>query len=346
MYTTLLFNTADTCLDLEFDSFKETLQTLHLKNYKLGFITDMYEELLLDKLDMKDSPNILVLKQNEKSNEEYIHLAIKQFECSSDELLYIGNTLEDMHTASKAEVNFGIALWRCLSSKGIYATHYFSLPQDITYFLSIQKNAPSELSWVKHAMELQFIGQAGLTYSKNSFDLDRFKRIREIAAEMLAQGSGYSTEYVQSIFCNETGYQTPKLDTRAAIFKEDKILLVREKNGTWSLPGGWVDINESIATNTIKEVKEEAGLDVIPTKLIAVQDRNLHNLPIYAYGVIKAFVLCEVIDGEFTENMETTTSQYFGRDELPQLAEEKNNRTQVHLCFDAYYSKQWNTIFD
>lgn len=346
MYTSLLFNTADTCLDLEFESFYEALQVLHHKGYKLGFITDLEEEDLLKKLNFEKSNEILIFKQNEKSNETYIQKSIDQFECKTEELLYIGNSLNDMLTASKTEVNFGLALWRCLSSKGIYATHYFALPQDLVYFLSIQKTAPSELPWVKHAMELQFIGQAGLTYSENSFDLERFKRIREIAAEMISHGSGYSVDYVQSIFCNETGFQTPKLDTRAAIFKGDKILLVREMNGTWSLPGGWVDINESIATNTIKEVKEEAGLDVIPTKLIAVQDRNLHNLPIYAYGVIKAFVLCEVIDGEFKENMETTTSHYFGRDELPQLAEEKNNRTQIHLCFDAHESKQWSTIFD
>lgn len=65
---------------------------------------------------------------------------------------------------------------------------------------------------------------------------------------------------VKELFCDEVGYQTPKLDTRVAIFREDKILLVKENNGTWSLPGGWVDVNVSVKENTIKEVKEEAGL--------------------------------------------------------------------------------------
>lgn len=102
----------------------------------------------------------------------------------------------------------------------------------------------------------------GLTYSKDVFDIERFERIREIAAEMLSLQSGIPIEKVKNLFCNETGFQTPKLDTRAAIFKDDKILLVKEKNGTWSLPGGWVDINQSIKTNTEKEVKEEAGLNV------------------------------------------------------------------------------------
>ena len=104
------------------------------------------------------------------------------------------------------------------------------------------------------------------------------------------------------------GYQTPKLDTRAAIFKEDKILLVREKNGTWSLPGGWVDVNVSVRENVIKEVKEEAGLDVRPELVIAVQDREKHNLPVYAYKVCKIFVLCSACGGEFQENIETTES--------------------------------------
>ena len=95
-----------------------------------------------------------------------------------------------------------------------------------------------------------------MTYSKDVFDIERFERIREIAAEMLSLQSGIPIEKVKNLFCNETGFQTPKLDTRAAIFKDDKILLVKEKNGTWSLPGGWVDINQSIKTNTEKEVRD------------------------------------------------------------------------------------------
>ena len=130
-----------------------------------------------------------------------------------------------------------------------------------------------------------------MTYSKDVFDIERFERIREIAAEMLSLQSEIPIEKVKNLFCNETGFQTPKLDTRAAIFKDDKILLVKEKNGTWSLPGGWVDINQSIKTNTEKEVKEEAGLNVKAIRIIAIQDRNLHNIPPYAYNVCKVFVV-------------------------------------------------------
>ena len=101
-------------------------------------------------------------------------------------------------------------------------------------------NKTVQPQWLEWAKELQFIAQGGLTYSKDVFDIERFERIREIAAEMLSLQSEIPIEKVKNLFCNETGFQTPKLDTRAAIFKDDKILLVKEKNGTWSLPGGWV----------------------------------------------------------------------------------------------------------
>lgn len=201
-------------------------------------------------------------------------------------------------------------------------------------------------TWLQWAVELQSIAQNGLTYGKDKFDLERYERIRKIAAEMIAYKSDISIEKVKNLFCNEIGYQTPKLDTRAVIFKNDTILLVRENNGRWSLPGGWVDVNVSIKENIIKEVKEESGLDVTADFIIAVQDRAKHNLPIYAYGVCKIFVLCSIIGGQFQNNIETTDSNYFSLEELPELATEKNNKEQIKLCFDAYYSDNWKTIFD
>jgi len=165
--------------------------------------------------------------------------------------------------------------------------------------------------WLKWAIEIQAIAQNGLTYVKDVYDKERYERLREISAEMLSMKTGISIEKVKTLFCNEEGYQTPKIDTRAAIFKNDKILLVHEKNGTWSLPGGWVDVLESIRMNTIKEVKEEAGLNIDVEKVIAIQDRNQHNLPIYAYGICKVFLLCHEIDGSFVENNETIGFDYF-----------------------------------
>ena len=177
-----------------------------------------------------------------------------------------------------------------------------------------------EYQWLEWAKELQFIAQAGLTYTKDLFDKESFERIREISAEIMSQQSKLPLAEVKDLFCNETGFQTPKLDTRAAIFKDNKILLVEENDGTWSMPGGWVDVMETVKSNTVKEVKEEAGLDVEAVRVIALHDRNLHNLPPYAYNVCKVFVLCEVKGGCFHPNIETVGSDYFGLDELPPLS--------------------------
>ena len=203
-----------------------------------------------------------------------------------------------------------------------------------------------ENKWLTWAMDLQSLAQAGLFYGKDQFDIERYERIRQIAAEMISLKSEIPLEKVENLFCNETGYQTPKLDTRAAIFQDDKILLVQEKNGTWSLPGGWVDLFESVGSNTVKEVKEEAGLDVVARKLIAVQDRDKHNLPRYAYGICKVFVLCDIVGGTFKENSETIGYAYFDVDKLPEMATEKNTQEQIRMCFEAYHSEQWDTQFD
>ena len=201
--------------------------------------------------------------------------------------------------------------------------------------------------WLQWAIELQSLAQAGLTYGKDAYDKERYERIREISAEILSDMSELPTETVRTLFCNETGYQTPKLDTRAAIFNDDKILLVCENNGKWSLPGGWCDVNVSVGENIVKEVKEESGLDVIADTIIAVQDRAKHNLPLYAYGVCKVFVLCSLLGGSFRENLETIGFSYFSENDLPKLATEKNTAEQIKMCFEAYRAgNQWKTLFD
>ncbi len=203
-----------------------------------------------------------------------------------------------------------------------------------------------ELQWLEWAKELQFIAQAGLTYTKDPFDKERFERVREIAAEIISLQGRLPLAQVKDLFCNETGFQTPKLDTRAAIFKDDKILLVEENDGTWSLSGGWVDVMETVKSNTVKEVKEEAGLDVEAVRVIALHDRNLHNQPPYAYNVCKVFVLCEVKGGCFHPNIETVGSGYFGLDELPPLSVNKNSYQQIEMCFTARSDKNWQVEFD
>lgn len=98
----------------------------------------------------------------------------------------------------------------------------------------------------------------GLTYGKDRFDIERYERLREISAEMMTFKTDLPIEKVKDLFCGETGYQTPKVDTRAAVFKDGKLLLVHENDGKWALPGGWCDVDQSVAENTVKETKEEA----------------------------------------------------------------------------------------
>lgn len=209
----------------------------------------------------------------------------------------------------------------------------------------IRKGRDVHMELINLAMELQSIAQNGLTYTKDSFDRERFERIREISAQIMSMKSDLPLEKVKDVFCNETGYQTPKIDSRAAIFKDDKILLVKEQK-KWSLPGGWVDYDQSIASNTVKEVREEAGLEVAPLRIIALQDRNRHNIPVYAYGICKVFVLCSIISGHFQPNNETTDSGYFSLEELPTLDDSKNTYAQIQMCFDAFHNENWKVLFD
>ena len=199
---------------------------------------------------------------------------------------------------------------------------------------------------VEWAKEIQSLAQAGLFYDRDVFDKERYQRIREIAAEMMAARTDIPAEKITGLFCGDIGYQTPKVDTRAAIFDEGKILLVCENDGRWSMPGGWCEYNMSPAENTIKETKEEAGLDVVIQKVIAVQDRDKHNQPPYAYGVVKIFYQCKTMGGSFVQNIETSESKYFSLDELPPLAEEKCNEEQIRMCFEAYGDDNWNVQFD
>lgn len=201
-------------------------------------------------------------------------------------------------------------------------------------------------TWTKWARELQFLAQVGLTYSKDPYDLERFQRIRDIAAEMVSHQADIPLGRVKELFCCETGYQTPKLDTRAAVFREGKILLVQERGGLWSLPGGWVDVDQSIRENTEKEVREEAGLEVVAERIIALHDRNRHNTPAFLNGVCKVFVLCKLVGGEFQANLETVDSGWFAQDSLPPLCEDKTTAGQVALCFRAAGDENWQPEFD
>lgn len=197
------------------------------------------------------------------------------------------------------------------------------------------------------AVELQSIAQNGLKYGHDVFDKERYQQVREIAAQMMAARTGIPEEQIKTLFCGDEGYQTPKIETRAAIFKDDQILLVHEKlTDDWSMPGGWCDANLSTKENCIKEAKEESGRDVEPIKLVALQDRNKHNKPILATGIMKAIYLCKVLGGEFEANDETSDCRYFALDNLPKLSIDRNTPEQIEMCYRASKDPNWQTVFD
>lgn len=205
-----------------------------------------------------------------------------------------------------------------------------------------------ETQWLEWAKELQSIGQAGLTYSKDKFDLERFQRIRDLSVEILSKYTDLSHEKVKDLFANEVGYQTPKVDVRAAIFKDNKILLVKEQiDGRWSLPGGWAEPNLSVKENLIKEAMEEAGAVIEPIKLIAVHDRKKHiDDKAFPYGVYKIFVQCEFKEFSFQENTETEDAKFFALEELPLLSEGRNTKEQLEMCFGAMKDAKFKSLFD
>lgn len=201
--------------------------------------------------------------------------------------------------------------------------------------------------WVKWATEINSIAQAGLTYSKDKFDIERFNQLKEIAIEMVSEYTNVELDKVSKIFFAEEGYLTPKVDVRAAIIYDNKILMVKEvMENTWSLPGGWADVNLSVSENIVKEAFEEAGAKVTPKRLVAILDRNKHNEPKLIQSIYKIFVLCELKEIKFKDNIETSDYGFFEVDKLPKLSNSRNTKEQIELCFEAYKNPLFQAKFD
>ena len=201
--------------------------------------------------------------------------------------------------------------------------------------------------WLEWATKLQSIAQSGLTFGENQYDLDRYQQIRDLSVEILHEYTDLKHEKIRDLFASETGYQTPKVDIRAAVFKDDKILMVKEKiDGKWSLPGGWADVNTSVSESVVRECNEEAGARVKPKRVIAIQHANKQNSFIYPFTIYKIIVECDLLEYSFKDNSETLDSGFFSIDNLPELSVERNNLNQIRLCFDAKESPVFETVFD
>jgi len=203
--------------------------------------------------------------------------------------------------------------------------------------------------WLRWARELQAIAQIGQTFAREShFDLQRYERIQQVAAEMMAAGTRLDFGTVAAFFDAEQGYATPKVDVRGVVFREDRLLLVREaSDGFWTLPGGWADVNESPGVATVREVREESGYDTRAAKLLAAYDRSLHeHEPPFPYHVYKLFIRCDLVGGAAAASHETTAVGFFAETELPPLSLSRVTERQLQRMFEHHRHPDWPTDFD
>ena len=204
-------------------------------------------------------------------------------------------------------------------------------------------NIPNWLKWIS---EIQAIAQNGLTFSHNDFDKERYTRLREIAAEIAAEGSENSLEHIKQLFSFEKGYMTPKIDVRALILKEKKILLVKERSdGLWTLPGGFADVNESPSEAIIRETKEESGFNISALKLLALWDQQKHDHPPQWPHFYKFIFHCEIKSGEPKKNLEIAEIDFFYIDELPPLSTHRVTKKQLTRLYDLTLNSN-DTLFD
>jgi len=205
----------------------------------------------------------------------------------------------------------------------------------------------SEPGWLLMGRELRAIAQIGLTFSKDPFDRQRFERIRELAASLIAQGTDTDTARILDLFQRDAGYATPKVDVRGAAFQGGRVLLVREiSDGRWTLPGGWADVNQSPAECIIREVSEESGFESRVTKLAAVHDYRRRNPTRHLDSIYKLLFICELTGGTARASDETSEVAFFSRHELPPLSLGRTTPAQIELMFRHADDPALPTEFD
>jgi ADP-ribose pyrophosphatase YjhB (NUDIX family) len=209
-------------------------------------------------------------------------------------------------------------------------------------------NTLKQTDWTRWCARLQALAQTGLTFARDPYDVERYKELREIAAQMLAAGSQAELPELRRWLQTDTGYATPKVDVRGVIFRDKNLLLVRERSdGMWTLPGGWADVGESPAENVVREVREETGFETRVTKLLAVFDRARHpHEPPFPFHVYKIFLLCEITGGAAQQSSETSAVAFFGESELPELSLTRITPWQIRRMFEHARDESLPTDFD
>lgn len=202
--------------------------------------------------------------------------------------------------------------------------------------------------WLTWARRLQAISQCGLTYCQDKFDIQRYREIAAISAEMMASGAAlHSEQPISTLFEQQAGYATPKVDVRAAVFHDRRILLVRElDDGGWTLPGGWADVGEPPSVAAARETREESGYRVRITKLAALFDRDLQGHPPHAFHSYKLFFLGELLGGSAQDSHETAGAQFFSEGQLPPFSVNRVTPAQIAHMFQHLRNPALPTSFD
>ncbi len=184
--------------------------------------------------------------------------------------------------------------------------------------------------WLEWAREIQSLSQTGLTYSDNDYQTQRYRRLMEIAAEIVQSHTRLPKEPVLKNFLMQPGYATPKVDVRGAVIRNGEILLVQERSDQrWCMPGGWADVGELPSEMVVREVWEESGFKVEARKVVGVYDANRSGIPLEFYHAYKIVFLCEIIGGEARPSDETLAVDFFGFDNLPPLSSERTNERHL-----------------
>ena len=205
----------------------------------------------------------------------------------------------------------------------------------------------TESGWLHWVRRVQAIAQNGLTYTEGPFDRERYQELQRVGAEMLAALGGGEPDAVHALFAREAGYATPKVDVRGVVFREGRILLVREtSDGLWTLPGGWADVGETPAEAVVKEIREESGYQARAVRLLAVYDRDRHDVPPLPWAVYKLFVRCEITGGEAAHSIETDGIGWYEEDRIPPLSTGRVTPAQIRRMFEHLREPGLPTDFD
>ena len=204
-----------------------------------------------------------------------------------------------------------------------------------------------DFRWLQWAQQLQAVAQTGDAYANNEFDRQRYDLVRNIAAAMMAAGSGAEPRAILELFSPGGGYATPRIDVRAAVFRDDRILMVQERSDSlWTLPGGYADVGDSPSVAIEREVHEESGFQVRASRMVALFDRNRHPHPPFGYHIWKVFFLCELLGGEARPSIETSAVGFFAEGDLPPLSQGRISVRQVQHMFEHHRNPQLPASFD